>query len=127
MSMFALANEETFSLNGQVSERKVLADSVVSSDVEQFSSIFDMRLFSKGIFEVINTGLANAAKYTIYGAIDPNVKWEPLPNALNKVLSANTSATQTLRDAYGFVKVGFTSNVAGNTTTIKVLAEGKNQ
>ena len=127
MSMFALANEETISLNGQVSERKVLADGVVTSDVEQFSSIFDMRLFSKGIFEVINTGLVNAAKYTIYGAIDPNVKWEPLPNAVNKVLAANTSAAQTLRDAYGFVKVGFTSNVAGNTTTIKVLAEGKNQ
>ncbi len=106
---------------------RYLADGVVTSDVEQFSSIFDMRLFSKGVFEVINTGLANAAKYTIYGAIDPNVKWEPLPNAVNKVLAANTSAAQTLRDAYGFVKVGFTSNVAGNTTTIKVLAEGKNQ
>ena len=127
MSMFGLANEETFSLNGQVSERKVLADGVVTSDVEQFSMIFDMRLFSKCVFEVVNTGLANATKYTIYGAIDPNVKWEPLPNAVNKVLSANTSAVQTLRDAYGFVKVGFTSNVAGNTTTIKVLAEGKNQ
>ncbi len=75
MSMFALASKETISLNGQVSERKVLADSVATADVEVFSAIFDMRLFSKGVFEVINTGLANAAKYTIYGAIDPNVNW----------------------------------------------------
>jgi hypothetical protein len=108
LSEFALpsSGKETFGLNGQVSERKkLLADNVASTDAEQFSAIFDMRMFSKAVFQAINSG-GYPVKYTFYGAIDPNIKWDPLPNGQNQVLPANSSQLQALSDSYAF-KVSF--------------------
>jgi hypothetical protein len=128
LSEFAFADTDLNEINGRVSLRKkLLADSFVTSDVEQFSAIFDLRLLSKAVFQMINKGALNAAKFTVYGAIDPNVKWEPLPNALNVVLAANSSLPKTLTDAYGFVRVGVVSNAPGSSTGFQVLAEAKSR
>lgn len=129
MSEFALpaSGEEIVGLNGQVSKRKkLLADNVATTDSEQFSSIFDMRLFSKAVFQAINTG-SYPVKYTFYGAIDPNIKWDPLPNGQNQVLPANSAQLQALSDSYAFIKVGFQSNVAGSASVFQVLVEAKNR
>ena len=128
MSEYALnsADLEAVSLNGKVSNRrKLFADGFATSDVEQFSAIFDMRMLSKAVFEVLNLGDANGLKYTVYGAIDPNVKWEPLPNAVDQVLAAAVSKVWKLTDSYAFVRVGVVSAVAGLSTTAQVLVEGK--
>ena len=114
------------SINGKSSRRqKLFADNFATTNVEQFSEIFDMRMLSKAVFEVLNLGVANGLKYTIYGAIDPNVKWEPLPSAVDQVLAAVSSKPWTLTDAYAFVRVGVVSNVAGLSTVPQVIAEGK--
>ena len=128
MSEYALngAGLEAVSLNGKVSNRrKLFADGFATSDVEQFSAIFDMRMLSKAVFEVLNLGVANGLKYTVYGAIDPNVKWEPLPNAVDQVLATAGSKPHALTDGYAFVRVGVVSAVAGLSTTAQVLVEGK--
>lgn len=126
MSEFALSSSEELDLNGQRSRRqKLFASDLVTSDVEQFSSTFDMRLFSKAVFNVLNKGEVNAAKYTFYGAVDPNVKWEALPDAEDKVLAAGSSVVRVLTDAYSFVRVGVVSNGEGLSTIFQVLAEGK--
>jgi hypothetical protein len=128
LSEFALSSDETIELNGRNSiRRKLLPNGFASSNIEQFTAIFDMRLFSKAVFEVLNLGQTNALKYTVYGAIDPNVKWEPLPNLVSQVLMANASRIVTLTDAYGFVRVGVLSNAIGDSTTAQVLAEGKSR
>ena len=117
---------EGLSINGKSSRRqKLFADNFATTNVEQFSEIFDMRMLSKAVFEVLNLGVANGLKYTIYGAIDPNVKWEPLPSAVDQVLAAVSSKPWTLTDAYAFVRVGVVSNVAGLSTVPQVIAEGK--
>jgi hypothetical protein len=129
LSEFALPalGEENVGLNGQISDRKkLLADNFATTDSEQFSSIFDMRLFSKALFQAINLG-SYPIKYTFYGAIDPNIKWDPLPNGQNQVLPANSSQSQALSDAYAFIKVGFQSNVAGSASIFQVLVEAKNR
>jgi hypothetical protein len=128
LSAFALSDEETVEVNGRVSLRKKLfVDNFASSNAEQFSAVFDMRLFGKAVFEVLNLGVANALKFTLYGAVDPNVKWEALPNAVSLVVAASASKVLTLTDAYGFVRVGVISNVAGSHTSLQVLAEAKNR
>lgn len=115
-------------LNGKYSLRqKLFADAFETSDEEQFSSIFDMRMLSKAVFQFINLGEVNAAKFTVYGAIDPAVKWEMLPNAKDVVLAAEASVPKTLSDAYGFVRVGVVSNVAVSPTAFQVLVEGKSR
>lgn len=117
---------EAVSLNGKVSNRqKLFAAGFATTNAEQFSAVFDMRMLSKAVFEVLNLGVANGLKYTIYGAIDPDVKWEALPNAVDQVLAAGVSKAWTLTDSYAFVRVGVVSNVAGNSTTVQVLVEGK--
>jgi hypothetical protein len=127
MSAYSLGDSlEALSLNGMVSNRqKLFATGFATSNVEQFSSIFDMRMLSKAVFEVLNLGLVNGVKYTIYGAIDPNVKWESLPNAKDQVLAASGSAPYALSDAFSFIRIGVVSNVADNHTTVQVLVEGK--
>ena len=128
MSEYALnsADLEAVSLNGKVSNRrKLFADDFATSDVEQFSGIFDMRMLSKAVFEVLNLGVANGLKYTVYGAIDPNVKWEPLPNAQDQVLAAACSKVWTLTDSYAFVRVGVVNAVEEDSTTPQVIVEGK--
>ena len=129
MSIYALNNElEAVSLNGKVSNRqKLFTDNFATSNVEQFSAVFDMRMLSKAVFEVLNLGVANGLKYTVYGAVDPAVKWEALPNAVDQVLAAAASKVWKLTDSYAFVRVGVVSNVAGLSTTPQVLAEGKSQ
>jgi hypothetical protein len=129
LSEFALpaSTKETVILNGQVSERKkLLADNVATTDAEQFSSIFDMRLFSKAVFQALNSG-SHPVKYTFYGAIDPNIKWDPLPNGQNQVLPADSSQLHALSDSYAFIRVGFQSNVAGSASVFQVLVEAKNR
>jgi hypothetical protein len=130
LSEYALGDttglEEAVSVNGKVSNRqKLFANGFATSNSEQFSEIFDMRMLSKAVFEVLNLGVANGLKYTVYGAIDPSIKWEPLPDAVDQVLAAGVSKVWALTDAYAFVRVGVVSNVAGNSTTPQVLAEGK--
>ena len=127
MSAYALGDSlEALSLNGKVSNRqKLFAAGFATSNVEQFSSIFDMRMLNKAVFEVLNLGDTNGLKYTIYGAIDPNVKWEPLPNAQDQVLAAVSSKAYALSDAFSLIRIGVVSNVAGNSTTVQVLVEGK--
>jgi hypothetical protein len=128
LSEFAFADTDLNEINGRVNLRKKLfADDFVTSDVEQFSAIFDMRLLSKAVFQMINKSATNAAKFTVYGAIDPNVKWESLPNAQNVVLAATSSLPRTLTDAYGFVRVGVVSNASGAPTGFQVLAEAKSR
>lgn len=128
LSQFALDGVEHLERDGVQSERKALfAEGFVTSDEEQFSSIFDMRMLGRAVFHILNLGEANAAKYTFYGAVDPVVKWEPLPNAQDVVLAADSSAVKTLTDAYGFVRVGVVSNVAESPTAFQVLAEGKSR
>ena len=128
MSIYTLdgAVLEAVSLNGKVSNRqKLFTDSFATTNSEQFSAVFDMRMLSKAVFEVLNLGVANGLKYTIYGAIDPNVKWEPLPNAVDQVLAAAVSKVWKLTDSYAFVRVGVVNAVAGASTTAQVLVEGK--
>ena len=127
MSAYALGDSlEALSLNGKVSNRQILfAVGFATSNVEQFSSIFDMRMLGKAVFEVLNLGDTNGLKYTIYGAIDPNIKWEPLPNAQDQVLAAVSSKAYALSDAFSLIRIGVVSNVAGNSTTVQVLVEGK--
>ena len=128
MSEYVLSGAvlETVSLNGKVSNRqKLFADDFASSDVEQFSEVFDMRMLSKAVFEVLNLGLVNGLKYTVYGAVDPNVKWEPLPNGVDQVLAAAGSKVWKLTDSYAFVRVDVVSAVAEASTTPQVLVEGK--
>jgi hypothetical protein len=128
LSEYAFTDTDLNEVNGRVNLRKKLfADSFMTSDVEQFSAIFDMRLLSKAVFQMINKGASNAAKFTVYGAIDPNVKWEPFPNSQNIVLAASSSLPKTLTDAYGFVRVGVVSNIPGASTTFQVLAEAKSR
>ena len=127
MSSYALGDGmEALSLNGKVSNRqKLFAANFATTNVEQFSSIFDMRMLSKAVFEVLNLGDTNGVKYTIYGAIDPNVKWEPLPNAQDQVLAAEASKPWALSESYAFVRVGVVSNVSGDSSIVQVLVEGK--
>ena len=101
MSSYALGDSmEALSLNDKVSNRqKLFAANFATTNVEQFSSIFDMRMLSKAVFEVLNLGDTNGVKYTIYGAIDPNVKWEPLPNAQDQVLAAEASKPWALSES----------------------------
>ena len=130
MSIYALNSTdlEAVDLNGRVSNRqKLFATGFVTTNSEQFSAVFDMRMLSKAVFEVLNLGVANGLKYTVYGAVDPNVKWEALPNAVNQVLAAVSSKAWVLTDAWAFVRVGVVSNVAGNSTTAQVLVEGKSR
>ena len=77
MSEYALDGIEALELNGVCSRRQMLFDDTFeTSNVEQFSSIYDMRMLSKAVFQVLNLGDTNAAKFTLYGAVDPAVKWE---------------------------------------------------
>jgi hypothetical protein len=71
-------------------------DAFMTSDVEQFSRVYDMRMLSKAVFQFLNLGKANAAKFTVYGAVDPAVKWMPLPNGQDVVLAAEASARAAL-------------------------------
>jgi hypothetical protein len=85
-----------------------------------------MRLFSKAVFQAINTG-SYPVKYSFYGAIDPSIKWDPLPNGQNQVVPAGASQLQALSDSYAFIKVGFQNNVAGSASVFQVLVEAKNR
>lgn len=128
MSEYSLGESEVLDLNGKYSLRqKLFADAFETSDEMQFSGVFDMRLLDKAVFHFLNLGASNAAKFTVYGAVDPAVKWEPLPNAQDVVLVADSSTVKTLTDAYGFVRVGVVSNGAGQSTEFQVLAEGKSR
>ena len=128
MSQFALTGTETLDVNGVCSQRrKLFSEGFVTSDAEQFSSVFDMRMFSKAVFEVLNLGEANGLKYSFYGAIDPTVKWEPLPKAQGQVLAAQKSKLWTLSNAYAFVCVGVVNAVLGQSTLPQVLVEAKSQ
>ena len=126
MSEYSLGETEVLDLNGKYSLRqKLFANTFATSDEEQFSGVFDMRLLDKAVFHFLNLGEANAAKFTVYGAVDPSAKWEPLPDAKDKVLAASSSVVRVLTDAYGFVRVGVVSNAEGLSTSFQVLAEGK--
>ena len=128
LSEYELTSPEDIERNGLRSRRESLFAGVfATSDVEQFSAIFDVRMFSKVVFEVLNLGDANGLKYTVYGAIDPTVKWEPLPDAQDLVLAAEASTVWTLTDAWSFVRVGVVSAVAGDSTTPQVLVGGKSR
>jgi hypothetical protein len=66
LSEYALTGTEVLDLNGKYSIRqKLFADNFATTNVEQFSAIFDMRMLSKAIFHVLNLGTANGLKYTI--------------------------------------------------------------
>jgi hypothetical protein len=126
LSQYTLSGPEELHVDGKVSRRsKLFTAEFATGDQEKFSDIFDMRLLSKAVFEVLNLGEANELKYTFYGAIDPTVKWEPLPNAQNQVLAAQKSKSWTLSNAYAFVRIGVVNSVAGQSTVAQVLAEGK--
>ncbi len=128
MSEYALDGIEALELNGVCSKRHMLFEAAFeTSNVEQFSSVYDMRMLSKAVFQFLNLGKTNAAKFTVYGAVDPAVKWEPLPNAQDIVLAAEVSVVKSLSDAYGFVRVGVVSNAAGQSTPFQVLVEGKSR
>ena len=70
MNDYALNEPEVLELNGKYSKRqKLFADNFATTDAEQFSAIFDMRMLSKAVFHVLNLGTANGLKYTIYGLL----------------------------------------------------------